>query len=75
MPTGTIKWFDIRHGFGFIKPDESTENDLFLHISVLQRAGITLNDGESLKDKRIKYSIFINKKGRTAAENVSLIGN
>ncbi|MBX6746623.1 MAG: cold shock domain-containing protein [Acetobacteraceae bacterium] len=35
---GTVKWFDQVRGFGFVTPDDGGQ-DVFLHSSVLQRAG------------------------------------
>lgn len=36
--SGTIKWFDIAKGYGFIIPDNGDE-DILLHVSVLRRDG------------------------------------
>ncbi|MGO4337788.1 cold-shock protein [Labrys sp. KB_33_2] len=35
---GTIKWFDIAKGYGFIVPDNGGQ-DILLHVSVLRRDG------------------------------------
>ncbi|MCA3327854.1 MAG: cold shock domain-containing protein [Roseomonas sp.] len=35
---GTVKWFDQVRGFGFVTPEDGGQ-DVFLHSSVLQRAG------------------------------------
>ncbi|PVB63604.1 cold-shock protein [Labrenzia sp. 011] len=35
---GTIKWFDVGKGYGFIVPD-SGENDILLHVTCLRRDG------------------------------------
>lgn len=36
--SGAIKWFDAAKGYGFIIPDEGTE-DILLHVTVLRRDG------------------------------------
>ena len=36
MAQGTIKWFDPKKGYGFIKPDDGSK-DAFLHISALEK--------------------------------------
>ena len=35
---GTIKWFDVSKGFGFIVPDDGTP-DVLLHVTCLRRDG------------------------------------
>ena len=39
MPSGKIKWFNPKKGYGFIE-DDSGEKDVFVHISALEAAGI-----------------------------------
>ena len=36
---GTVKWFNAEKGFGFVSADDG-EKDVFIHISVLGRAGL-----------------------------------
>jgi len=36
--TGTIKWFDVAKGFGFIVPDNGMQ-DVLLHVTCLRRDG------------------------------------
>ena len=48
MATGKIKWFNPKKGYGFIQ-DDSGENDVFVHISALEEAGIDrLTEGDAV---------------------------
>jgi CspA family cold shock protein len=67
MATGTVKWFNPTKGFGFIQP-ESGGQDVFVHISALDRAGIQqLNEGQ-----KVSYELA-SEKGKTSAANLKLI--
>lgn len=67
MANGTVKWFNGKKGYGFIQP-ESGGPDVFIHISALERAGLTdLRDGQ-----RISYEVAMNK-GKESAVNIQLI--
>ena len=35
MPSGKVKWFNSKKGYGFITDDE-TQKDVFLHVSALE---------------------------------------
>ena len=49
MPNGTVKWFNMRKGYGFIEPETENEKDVFVHISAVKNAGLdNLNDGDKL---------------------------
>ena len=37
MPTGKVKWFNSKKGYGFIT-DDKTEKDIFLHVSALEES-------------------------------------
>ena len=46
MATGTVKWFNPTKGFGFIEPEDGSK-DAFVHISAVERAGLTTrNEGQ-----------------------------
>jgi len=48
MNTGTVKFFNINRGFGFIQPDDGGK-DVFVHISAVERAGLqSLREGQKI---------------------------
>ena len=48
MATGTVKWFNAQKGYGVIQP-ESGSKDVFVHISAVERAGLsTLKEGQKI---------------------------
>lgn len=66
MATGTVKWFNATKGFGFIQPD-SGGADVFVHISAVERAGMsTLTEGQ-----KISFEILQDRRtGKSAAGNL-----
>ena len=65
MAEGTVKWFNDAKGFGFITPDDGSE-DLFAHFS-----SITGDGYKSLKEgQRVTFEVTDGKKG-PQAENVT----
>ena len=65
--TGTVKWFNKTKGYGFIKPNNSTQ-DVFIHISALKAAGIPDLD----ENQKIEYEIA-EEKGKQSATNIKLL--
>jgi cold shock protein len=69
MTTGTVKWFNGQKGFGFIQPNDGG-TDVFVHISAVERAGLTgLAEGQ-----KVSFEAKTDKvRGKTSAENLSLL--
>jgi CspA family cold shock protein len=62
MPTGTVKWFNNKKGFGFIVPDQGG-NDVFVHISAVERSGMQgLNEGQ-----KVTFELAPDRQGRMTA--------
>ena len=38
MPSGKVKWFNSKKGYGFITLDEDSGKDVFLHVSSLEKS-------------------------------------
>ena len=60
---GTVKWFDVKKGFGFIQQEDG--NDIFVHYSNITGNGFkVLEDGES-----VEFEVIEGDKG-LQAQNV-----
>ncbi len=68
MATGNVKWFNSAKGFGFIEPEDGS-NDVFVHISAVERAGLSsLNDGQ-----KVSYELEAGKNGKSSAEDLKIV--
>jgi len=64
MAIGTVKFFDVNKGFGFIRPENGAK-DVFVHISAVQKAGMdTLAEGQ-----RVSFEV-VTERGKLAASNL-----
>src|SRR3977135_2794142 len=69
MAQGTVKWFNPTKGYGFIQPQGGGGKDVVVHISAVERAGLsTLKEGET-----VEYEIERNH-GQESAANLKVKG-
>ena len=65
MGTGTVKWFNSSKGFGFIVPDDGSD-DLFVHHSDINTEGYaSLDEGQ-----KVQFEIGQSEKGPCASNVV-----
>ena len=65
--TGTVKWFNGQKGYGFIAPDEASD-DVFVHHTAIQAEGFrNLDEGD-----RVEFAIEEGPKGLQAVNVVKL---
>jgi cold shock protein len=61
MATGIVKWFNDGKGFGFIRPEDGSD-DLFAHFSAIDMDGFkTLKEGQ-----RVSFEVGQGPKGKQA---------
>ncbi|WP_294392273.1 cold-shock protein [uncultured Sphingomonas sp.] len=65
MITGTVKFFNVDKGYGFITPEDGGD-DAFVHISAVERAGMRTLD----RDQRVSYELETDRRGKTSAVNL-----
>ena len=64
MPSGKVKWFNSKKGYGFITDDE-TNKDIFLHVSALEESKLRVLKEE----QKIKFDIK-EEKNKLQAINI-----
>ena len=68
MPQGTVKWFNPRKGYGFIKLDDE-DGDVFVHSKEVKGAGFR---NELYQDQHVEFEVVQGEKG-PMAKNVRVI--
>jgi CspA family cold shock protein len=63
MAQGTVKWFSADRGYGFIAPDDGTD-DVFVHQSAIQAEG----DRGLQESQRVEYTVRQGPKGPQAEQ-------
>ena len=67
MPTGTVKFFNMQKGYGFIQPADGSK-DVFVHISAVQRSGMqSLVEGQ-----KVSFEVVM-ERGKPAAANLQAL--
>jgi cold shock protein len=62
MATGTVKWFNDSKGFGFIKPDDGSD-ELYAHYSAILARGF-----KSLaENQKVSFDVTTGPKGKQAS--------
>ena len=64
MPSGKVKWFNAKKGYGFITDDE-TQKDIFLHVSALEESKLRV-----LKEDQIIIYDIKEEKDKLQAINI-----
>ncbi|MFD1213294.1 cold-shock protein [Arthrobacter sp. GCM10027362] len=64
MATGIVKWFNAEKGFGFIAPDDGSD-DVFAHYSAIASTG---GYRELREDQKVEFEVVQGPKGLQAAD-------
>jgi CspA family cold shock protein len=69
MPVGTVKFFNAQKGYGFIAPEDGSQ-DVFVHVSAVEQAGMsTLHEGQ-----RVSFDVVTDqRRGKTNAQNLKAV--
>ena len=65
MATGTVKWFNSEKGYGFIAPQDGSD-DVFVHFSAINSSGFRSLE----EDQQVEFETARGPKG-LQAENVT----
>lgn len=68
---GTVKWFDVKKGYGFLQSPEVTDDggdahDIFVHYTKIQMEGFKKIEAA----EEVSFDLIWSDAGRPQAENV-----
>jgi len=69
MPTGIVRSFNAKWGYGFIRPDDGSK-DVFVHSGAVKRAGLQA----LCANQRISYAVRSELDGRRSAVDLKAVG-
>lgn len=65
--SGTVKWFNVQKGFGFITADDASQGDVFVHQSQIHASGF-----RSLREnEKVEFDVQTGENGRPGAVDVT----
>ncbi len=63
MPVGTVKFFNTTRGFGFIAPEDGSD-DVFVHITAVEKSGLPgINEGQ-----KVEFDVESDRRGPKAVD-------
>jgi CspA family cold shock protein len=69
MTIGTVKWYNLTKGYGFIQPDDGGK-DAFVHVSAIERAGMNdLSEGQKISFELVTDT----RSGKLSAEKLQSV--
>jgi len=68
MPTGVVRSFNVKSGFGFIRPDDGSK-DVFVHSGAVKRAGLK----PLQENQKISYDVRSELDGRRSAVDLKTV--
>ncbi len=68
MATGTVKFFNVARGFGFIQPDDGSK-DVFVHISAVERSGLA----SIRENQKLSFELQRGRDGKISAVNLKAL--
>lgn len=61
---GTIKWFDMTKGYGFIQLEEEKSEDVYVHFRSVREGGYrSLREGQ-----QVEFTMQYNARGKQATD-------